>query len=160
MILNQHNEPLFIISAYNANRTPEENAERHIELRNMLINAGLFFSDCEGSYKGVKERSLIVSDAVKMQAHHYATIYRQESFIRLKPTRDNAYKASFIDTATGIEEEAGIFRSVTKDVIDQFGLDYTQDAGGNYFTIMPELTEPEAKLTNELVRTMEKHNRV
>lgn len=160
MQLNQYHGPLYVLSAFRRYGSPGINRDNHIELKDRLKAQGVSYTDCRGKYQGEIEDSLILKGTHQMVAHHYATIYYQECFLRLEPHRDNMYKAYVIDTATGAEEYAGYFRSFSENVILQLRLDYTKDSNGNYFSIWhsdkTDLAEHMHEIGEELIRTMEK----
>lgn len=135
MQLNQFNNNLYVLSAANSYRDKKVNDQRHENLKANMEAQHVAYSECEGKYDGAIEKSLILIGTHKLTAHHYASFYNQDCFLRLAPHRDNMYRAYRIDTVTGDELFTGFFRSFDKANIDALGLDYTKDNNGTYFSI-------------------------
>ncbi len=135
MQLSQFHNNLYVLSAYVNDESGHYNDQRHKALGYNLKRQGISVSECEGRYKGKKEKSWIIIGSHKIVAHHYASIYFQECFLRLEPHKDNMYKAYAVDVETGDESFAGYFRSFSESVVTQLDLDYTKDSNGTYFSI-------------------------
>ncbi len=164
MQLNQFNQNLYILSAYRKYGAPGINRDNHEGLKKSLRAQDVRFIECEGSYQGEKEQSLILTNTHKILAHHFASLYYQDCFLKLKPHKDNMFKAYVVDTETGDENFAGYFRSFGKETIEDLSLDYTKDAAGTYFSIWhtdtPCVPAVECEINRELIKRMEKYNAV
>jgi hypothetical protein len=125
-----------------------------------LGSLGIKFKDCEGKFVGETEQSFIIFNTNRMQAHHLAWIFHQESFLKLVPHRDGIYKAYFVCVETYKADFAGYFRSMAQKTIENLGLDYTKTPEGTFFTIWPSdstcMLDIGCEISRELIKKMEK----
>jgi hypothetical protein len=160
MQVQMENRPLYIVSAYRLYGAPGINRDNTSELRNTLNTLGMAFKECEGKFAGETEQSFILFNTNRMQAHHFAAKYHQESFLALVPHRDGIYKAYFISVETGKADFAGYFRSMAQKTIEDLGLDYTKTPEGTFFTIWPSdstcMLDIGCEISHELIKKMEK----
>lgn len=169
------NKDVFIISAFKSDLDNETNERRHESLKRNLRDSDIKFSENEGSFGGVKEKSVGIFETSRLAAHHYAGIYQQDCFLHLKPTHDYIHEAYLVDTETGKSEFIGYFRSMMEKDILALGLDYTIDKHGTHYTvwhtdtvswveftkeIQEALEQKDFKVSEALLKRMEKHNAV
>lgn len=140
---------LFILSAYRSNLTSDVNQRRHKQLKSQLDFLEITTIECDGSYNGKEERSFTLVGASLLAAHHYASAYGQDSFLRLEPHHNGIYRAFFIEVETGKEDFGGFFRSFPWLTVKKLNLDYTL-CDGTYYTIWNTDTVDMGKLENEI----------
>ena len=150
-----YQQPLYIVSAEKSNLAPKVNEKRHNDLKRQLEFLDISFMENEGRYQSTIEKSLTLMGASKLAAHHYASFYNQDSFLRLEHHHSGIYHAILVDADTSEETKLGFFRSLSKSDIDKLGLDYTQAADtGVYFTIWPTDTLGMVEMAHEIDRAI------
>ena len=103
----------------------------HEAARDYLINKGISLKELEGSYKGNKELSFIVSQDHMEDVQALAKYHNQESIMLLKSHKHGLYKASLHYLKELLHEDIGYLRQVTKEIAlqqDCYSYDKTQDA--------------------------------
>jgi hypothetical protein len=127
--MRDHSKPrTYILSAYLHKRTPSQNHAAHCELSCDLALAGFPFQECEGSYKGEREESyLVTSVGAGPTVSALSTHFGQECYIVVSEHDRGAY---VVNCATGYHKHVGHLVHVGDSEPDTDG--WTK-VGGEYY---------------------------
>ena len=123
---------VYIFSAHKASQGSIANHFDHCDLSCDLALAGFPFRECEGSYKGVREKSYIVTGAAAgPTVHGLARLHKQESYLVVTEHDRTAY---LVDPASGYHTHLGRFVAYgdTEPECDAWTL-----CDGVYFVVTP-----------------------
>jgi len=98
---------VYIFSAYKANQGAHRNHMDHCDLSCDLALAGFPYRECEGSYKGVREESFIVTGRLAgPTVRALARLHTQESYLLIAEYDRTAY---LVDPLSGYHTHLGRF---------------------------------------------------
>lgn len=106
-----------------------------------------------GTFKGEKEVSFLVGGLTDEQATDLAHRYNQTCWLKLENHKHGTYRAYFVTNGQAVG--AGYLRSVSYDLIEKLGLDYTfRPDTGEFFTIWPTDTTIMKDFNDEVVAAL------
>lgn len=73
---------IVIVSVYESSKTPKENAANHVNMLSNLDMLSVPYQSITGSYKGIKEESIIIPLSLERVAQMIARDHNQDSYLR------------------------------------------------------------------------------
>ena len=118
-----------IFSVYRSERTDTDNENRHTQTLNLLHQRSIPYKTLEGSYKGTKEKSILIPKLFESMALMLSRLHDQDCYM-FKPFIDDDATYSVVlhkDSSTDIEY-IGEWTEVTKEVaLSKEGYTYNPD---------------------------------
>lgn len=121
-----------VISASRGEKTPQENAARGAELKELVRQSGYGYMSAQGFFRGAPEDSLLIPDASKEDLQVWAQKYEQESYIY-----GEAGQFWFVETQSGAmhgpndaKERFHYMGSAKEDEIPDESAEYYTEIGG------------------------------
>lgn len=157
MGVSTHSKPitLYIFSTFLKDRNPLENEESHKLLGDYLDLVGTSYVQLEGQYAGFKELSyLATANTLPEEAVRVITQQgKQESYLVAESHKHGTYKATLVDVKSGNRNFIGYLRELSKDIIDEFKLDYSYRKDINkYFAVWPTDTTVMESFEHEIAQ--------